>query len=65
VSASLVDLRRQAAPSAPLTIEARPQSITLDIARTMSPQYCIDATIYNVAQCYGFVTTSSALMGEQ
>jgi nicotinamidase-related amidase len=36
-----------------------------DCSATTSPQYCLDATIYNVAQCYGFVATSSALMGEQ
>ena len=35
-----------------------------DCSATTSPQYCHDATVYNVAQCYGFVTTSAALMGE-
>jgi hypothetical protein len=34
VSASLVDLRRPPAPAAPLTVSARPQVITLDLART-------------------------------
>lgn len=33
-----------------------------DCAATTSPQYCFDATTYNVAQCFGFVTTSSALL---
>jgi ureidoacrylate peracid hydrolase len=32
-----------------------------DCAATTSPPYCRDATLYNVAQCYGFVTTSAAL----
>jgi ureidoacrylate peracid hydrolase len=35
-----------------------------DCAATTSPQYCHDAAVYNVAQCYGFVTTSAALMEE-
>jgi ureidoacrylate peracid hydrolase len=35
-----------------------------DCSATTSPPYCRDAAIYNVAQCYGFVTTSTALMGE-
>src|SRR3982074_3118655 len=34
VSASVVDLRRPPSPAAPLTIDARPQAITLDLART-------------------------------
>lgn len=34
-----------------------------DCAATTSPAYCHDATVYNVAQCFGFVTTSDALMG--
>jgi ureidoacrylate peracid hydrolase len=33
-----------------------------DCAATTSPAYCHDATVYNVAQCFGFVTTSDALM---
>jgi ureidoacrylate peracid hydrolase len=33
-----------------------------DCAATTSPQYCHDATVYNVAQCFGFVTTSTALL---
>jgi ureidoacrylate peracid hydrolase len=34
-----------------------------DCAATTSPQYCFDAAVYNVAQCFGFVTTSTALAG--
>jgi nicotinamidase-related amidase len=34
-----------------------------DCCATTSPRYCHDATLYNVAQCYGFVTTSTALTG--
>jgi nicotinamidase-related amidase len=34
-----------------------------DCSATTSPRYCHDATVYNVAQCYGFVTTSAALVG--
>jgi nicotinamidase-related amidase len=33
-----------------------------DISGTTSPSYCFEATIYNVAQCYGFVTTSRSLI---
>jgi nicotinamidase-related amidase len=33
-----------------------------DCAATTSPRYCFDATVYNVAQCFGFVTTSRALL---
>jgi nicotinamidase-related amidase len=33
-----------------------------DCAATTSPRYCHDATVYNVAQCFGFVTTSTALI---
>lgn len=33
-----------------------------DCAATTSPRYCFDATVYNVAQCFGFVTTSTALL---
>jgi nicotinamidase-related amidase len=33
-----------------------------DCAATTSPMYCFDATVYNVAQCFGFVTTSTALL---
>jgi nicotinamidase-related amidase len=112
VSADLVDLRRDPAPSAVVTVTARPQKVTLDLARTAiivvdmqndfchpdgwlasigidqcvlatltdaacagydvvlvedcaattSPGYCFDATVYNVAQCFGFVTTSTALL---
>jgi len=31
-----------------------------DCAATTSPQYCTDATIYNVRQCFGFVASSMA-----
>lgn len=34
-----------------------------DCAATTSPSYCFDATVYNVAQCFGFVTTSADLLG--
>ena len=33
-----------------------------DCAATTSPTYCFDATVYNVAQCFGFVTTATALL---
>jgi nicotinamidase-related amidase len=33
-----------------------------DCAATTSPSYCYEATVYNVAQCFGFVTTSPALL---
>ena len=33
-----------------------------DCAATTSPSYCLDATVYNVAQCFGFVTTGAALL---
>jgi nicotinamidase-related amidase len=36
-----------------------------DCSATTSPRYCFDATVYNVAQCYGFVTTSEAVTGER
>ncbi len=32
-----------------------------DCAGTTSPAYCSDAVIYNVKQCFGFVTNSQAL----
>jgi nicotinamidase-related amidase len=35
-----------------------------DCAATTSPGFCLDATLYNVAQCYGFVATSADLIGE-
>lgn len=34
-----------------------------DCAATTSPQFCLDATLYNVAQCYGFVASSADLIG--
>lgn len=34
-----------------------------DCSATTSPQFCFDATTYNVAQCFGFVTSSTALTG--
>src|SRR5271167_2851344 len=34
VGAGLVDLRREPAPSSPVTVMARPQTLTLDLART-------------------------------
>jgi nicotinamidase-related amidase len=30
-----------------------------DCSATTSPDYCFDATVYNVNQCFGFVTTSA------
>ena len=36
-----------------------------DCAGTTSPSFCHDATVYNVAQCFGFVTTAQALMMEE
>jgi len=35
-----------------------------DCCGTTSPAYCHDATVYNVAQCFGFVTSSTALLEE-
>jgi ureidoacrylate peracid hydrolase len=32
-----------------------------DAVGTTSPSYCLDATFYNVRQCYGFTTTSQAV----
>jgi nicotinamidase-related amidase len=34
-----------------------------DCAATTSPPYCMDATLYNVKQCFGFVVESGALVG--
>jgi nicotinamidase-related amidase len=34
-----------------------------DCAATTSPAFCREATVYNVAQCFGFVTSSTALTG--
>jgi len=36
-----------------------------DCCATTSPAFCHDATVYNVAQCFGFVTTSTALLEER
>ncbi|MEA2825928.1 MAG: hypothetical protein QOG43_367 [Actinomycetota bacterium] len=33
-----------------------------DITATTSPRFCWDATLYNVRQCFGFVTTGAALI---
>ncbi|MCA1994523.1 MAG: cysteine hydrolase family protein [Coleofasciculus sp. S288] len=33
-----------------------------DCAATTSPDYCFKATIYNVNQCFGFVTDSSSIL---
>ena len=36
-----------------------------DCSGTTSPAYCMDATVYNVGQCFGFVTTSTSIqLGE-
>ena len=32
-----------------------------DAVGTTSPAYCMDATVYNVRQCFGFTTTSAAI----
>jgi ureidoacrylate peracid hydrolase len=34
-----------------------------DAVGTTSPPYCLDATFYNVRQCYGFSTTTTELVG--
>jgi nicotinamidase-related amidase len=33
-----------------------------DCAATTSPEYCLQATLYNVNQCFGFVTGSHAIL---
>jgi ureidoacrylate peracid hydrolase len=33
-----------------------------DAVGTTSPQFCMDATVYNVRQCFGFTTTSAAIL---
>lgn len=33
-----------------------------EASATTSPAFCLDATIYNVRQCFGFTTTPSALL---
>ena len=33
-----------------------------DCAATTSPEYCLQATLYNVNQCFGFVTNSASLL---
>ncbi|HEY9633513.1 MAG TPA: isochorismatase family cysteine hydrolase [Coleofasciculaceae cyanobacterium] len=33
-----------------------------DCAATTSPEYCLKATLYNVNQCFGFVTNSQAII---
>ena len=33
-----------------------------DCTATTSPQYCMDATVYNVNQCFGFVANASDLL---
>lgn len=35
-----------------------------DCAATTSPDFCRDASLYNIRQCFGFVTTGSAIVGE-
>lgn len=34
-----------------------------DCTATSSPSFCLEATLYNVKQCFGFVAHSSALLG--
>ncbi|MDQ1679987.1 MAG: ureidoacrylate peracid hydrolase [Frankiaceae bacterium] len=33
-----------------------------DVCGTTSPDFCMQATVYNVRQCFGFTTTSSSLL---
>jgi nicotinamidase-related amidase len=33
-----------------------------DCTATTSPEYCMQATLYNVNQCFGFVTDSQAIL---
>jgi nicotinamidase-related amidase len=33
-----------------------------DCAATTSPDYCAQATLYNVKQCFGFVAESASLL---
>jgi nicotinamidase-related amidase len=33
-----------------------------DCAATTSPQFCVEATLYNVRQCFGFVATSTDVL---
>ncbi|GAB7053291.1 MULTISPECIES: cysteine hydrolase family protein [Paenibacillus] len=33
-----------------------------DCCATNSPAFCVEATLYNIKQCYGFVTTSAAVL---
>jgi nicotinamidase-related amidase len=33
-----------------------------DCSATTSPDYCMAATLYNVRQCFGFVTRSADLL---
>jgi len=33
-----------------------------DCSATNSPSYCVDATLYNIKQCYGFVSSGEALL---
>lgn len=33
-----------------------------DCTATTSPEFCLQATLYNVNQCFGFVTTSQAIL---
>lgn len=34
-----------------------------DCSATTSPEFCMQATLYNVKQCFGFVTDTAALLG--
>jgi ureidoacrylate peracid hydrolase len=33
-----------------------------DCSATNSPSFCTEATLYNIKQCYGFITESSLLI---
>lgn len=44
-------------------VNAGYDSIVLeDCCATNSPAFCTEATLYNIKQCYGFVTTSTAVL---
>jgi len=36
--------------------------MVVDCCATTSPQFCTDATIWNVKKCFGFVASSDAVV---
>jgi nicotinamidase-related amidase len=38
--------------------------LVADCAATTSPQFCVEASLYNIKQCFGFVTKSGAILSE-